>query len=188
MNYTTEYNSDVSCRIVDGKETEVSVGSVETIIAQRVEKKQLQQKRNYDRCVRQRTFKEGEKVYAKNFRPFRQRWLPGKVIKRTGPVSVRVELTGGQVVCRHYDQIRLCQTEEIVEEQPMQELVSPPFGESSTTVENGERQDLTTVPPPGNVSTSSVLEKSTVPVGTSTGCEFRRYPTRAQNPPDRLEL
>ena len=29
-NHTTEYNSDVSCRIVDGKETEVSVGSVET--------------------------------------------------------------------------------------------------------------------------------------------------------------
>ena len=157
-------------------------------LAQRVEKKQLQQKRNYDRCARQRTFKEGEKVYAKNFRPFGQRWLPGKIIKRTGPVSVRVELTGGQVVRRHYDQIRPCQTEELVEEQPMQELVSPPFVESSTTVENGERQDLTTVPPPGNVSTSSVLEKSTVPVDTSTGCEFRRYPTRARKPPDRLEL
>ena len=57
-----------------------------------------------------------------------------------------------------------------------------------TTVGNGERQDLTTVPPPGNVSTSSVLEKSTVPVDTSTGCEFRRYPTRARKTPDRLEL
>ena len=88
-------------------------------------------------------------------------------------MSVRVELTGGQVVRCHYDQIRLCQTEELVEEQPMQELVSPQFGESSTTAENGERQDLTTVSPPGNVSTSSVLEKSTVSVDTSTGCESR---------------
>ena len=70
----------------------------------------------------------------------------------------------------------------------MQELVSPPFGESNTTVENGEQQDLTTVPPPGNVPTSSVLEKSTVPVDASTGCELRRYPTHARKPPDRLEL
>ena len=44
--------------------------------------------------------------------------------------SVCTSGTGGQVVRHHYDQIRLCQTEEIVEEQPMQELVSPPFGES----------------------------------------------------------
>ena len=101
-------------------------------LARRVEKKQLQQKRNYDRCVRQRTFQEGEKVYAKNFKLFGQMWLPGK---KTGPVSVRVELTGGQVVHHHHDQISLCQTEELVEEQ--QELVSPPAGESSATVESG---------------------------------------------------
>ena len=50
-------------------------------------------------------------------------------------------LTGGQVVRRHYDQIRPCKTEELVEEQPMQELVSPPVGESSTTVESGVRQN-----------------------------------------------
>jgi len=141
-------------------------------LAQRVEKKQFQQKRNYDRCARQRTFKEGEKVYAKNFRPFGQRWLPGKIIKRTGPVSVRVELTSGQVVRRHYDQIRPCQAEELMEEQPMQELLSPSVEESSTIVESGERQDLTTVPPLGNVSTSSVLEKLTVPVDISADCEL----------------
>ena len=94
----------------------------------------------------------------KNFRPFGQRWLAGKMIKSTGPVSVRAELTGGQVVCRHYDQIRPCRTEELVEEQPMQELVSPPVGESGTTVESGIRQDSTTVLPPGNVSTSSELD------------------------------
>ena len=67
--------------------------------------------------------------------------MPGKIVKCTGPVSVRVELTGGQVVRRHYDQIRPCRTEELVEEQPMQELVSPPVGESSTTVKSGIRQN-----------------------------------------------
>ena len=67
--------------------------------------------------------------------------MPGKIVKCTGPVSVRVELTGGQVVRRHYDQIRPCRTEELVEEQPMQELVSPLVGESSTTVESGIRQN-----------------------------------------------
>ena len=70
----------------------------------------------------------------------------------------------------------------------MQELVSPPVGESGTTVESGIRQDSTTILPPGNVSTSSVLEQSTVPVSTSTDCELRRYPTCVRRPPDRLEL
>ena len=37
-------------------------------LAQRVENKQLQQKGNYDKCARQRTFQEREKAYVKNFR------------------------------------------------------------------------------------------------------------------------
>ena len=124
----------------------------------------MQQKRNYDWCARQRTFQEGEKVYPKiSDRLDMQRLLPGKVINRTGPVSVHVKLTGGQVVCCHYDQIRLCRTKELVEEQPIQELVSPLIEESSTTVESGEWQDSTTAPPPEIVSTSSVLEQSAVP-------------------------
>ena len=70
----------------------------------------------------------------------------------------------------------------------MQELVSPLVGESGTTVQSEIRQDSTTVLPPGNVSTSSALEQSTVPMSTSTDCELRHYPTRVQRPPDRLEL
>ena len=64
-------------------------------LAQRVENIQLQQKRNCDKCVRQRAFQEGEKDYVKNFRSFGPRWLPGKINKSTGPVSVQVEVTGG---------------------------------------------------------------------------------------------
>lgn len=48
----------------------------------------------------------------------------------------------------------------------MPELVSPPVGESGSTVENREGQDSTTVLTPGNVLTSSILEQSTVPVDT----------------------
>ena len=69
----------------------------------------------------------------------------------------------------------------------MQELVSAPVGESGTTVESGISQDSTIVLPPGNVWTSSALEQSTVPVGTSTDCELRQYPTRVRRPPDRLD-
>ena len=116
-------------------------------LAQRVKKKKLQQKRNHDKHVRQRTFYEGEKVNVKNFRSFGQRSLPGKIIKSTGPVSVQVELTGGQVFRRHFDQIIPCRTEELVEEQPMQQLLNPPVGESGTTVESETRQDSTTVVP-----------------------------------------
>ena len=88
------------------------------------------------------------------------------------------------MVRRHYDQIRPCRTEELVEEQPTQELVSPPVRESGTTVESGIRQDSTAVLPPGNVSTSSELEQSTVPMSTSTDCELCHYPTHVQRPSD----
>lgn len=59
-----------------------------------------------------------------------------------------MELNGRQVVRHHYNQIRPCRTEELVEEHPMKKLVSPPIRESGTTVESGEGQDSTTVPPP----------------------------------------
>ena len=92
------------------------------------------------------------------------------------------------MVHRHYDQNRPCRTEVIVEEQPMQKLVSPLVGESGTTVESRIRQDSTTVLSPGNVATSSELEQSTVPMSTSTNCELHRYPACVRRPPDRLEL
>ena len=88
----------------------------------------------------------------------------------------------------HFDQIRPCRTEELVEEQPMQELPSPPVGESGTTVESEIRLDLTTVLPPGNVSNSSALKQSTVPMSTSTDCELCSYPACVWRPPDQLEL
>ena len=70
----------------------------------------------------------------------------------------------------------------------MQQLLSPPVGESGTTVESKIRQDSTTVLPAGNVSTSSELEQSTVPMSTSTDCELRRHPARVRSAPDQLEL
>ena len=58
----------------------------------------------------------------------------------------------------------------------LQELVSPPVGESGTPVERGGRQDPTTVLHPGNVSTFSALESSTVPVGIQLIVNFVNMP------------
>ena len=35
-----------------------------------------------------------------------QKWLPGKIVKQTGPVSFLVKLEGGQMWRRHINQIR----------------------------------------------------------------------------------
>ena len=57
--------------------------------AKRVERKQLQQKAAHDAKAKSRTFRVGDKVYAKNFGTGSE-WLPGEITGTTGPVSYTV--------------------------------------------------------------------------------------------------
>ena len=86
----------------------------------------------------------------------------------------------------HYDQIRLCRTEKLVEEQPMQQLVSLLAGESGTTVESDEVQDSATVLTQGKCVNFLSIEQSTVPVDTD--CELHHYTICLRKTSDRLEL
>ena len=71
----------------------------------RVEQKQQQQKHNHYTHAVPRKFQEGEEVYVHDFRPGHT-WLPGKIIKCSGPVSYKVQFDNDQIVRRHQDHLR----------------------------------------------------------------------------------
>lgn len=67
-------------------------------ISQKVEFRQLKQKQGHDCSKPLRSFQEGELVYAENFSTTPPKWIPGKVVKVTGPLSYQVELESSSVV------------------------------------------------------------------------------------------
>ena len=74
--------------------------------AERVERKQSQQKAKHDATAKPRKFHIGDPVYLKDHTGSR-RWLAGKIVKETGPVSFHVQLQDGQQKRCHQDQLRV---------------------------------------------------------------------------------
>lgn len=72
----------------------------------RVRDKQSQQNSAHDHHARDRVIKTGDLVYAKDFRNPKA-WIPGTVVKKTGPVSAEVQLEDGQIIRRHQDHLRI---------------------------------------------------------------------------------
>ena len=67
---------------------------------------QQRQKEIHDRHSQVREVQPGDLVYAMNYSGS-PKWLPGVVTKRTGPVSVVIDLGEGRSECRrHLDQVR----------------------------------------------------------------------------------
>ena len=66
-------------------------------MANRVESKQYQQKRNHDFTACPRALTQGDKVYVKNFGQG-QRCLPGEIVEVTDPVSFMVKLLDGRLL------------------------------------------------------------------------------------------
>ncbi|XP_031552508.1 uncharacterized protein LOC116289694 [Actinia tenebrosa] len=60
--------------------------------------------KQHDKHARARALAEDDKVLARNYSGS-PKWLPGTIIKETGPVSGEVELEDGTVVRRHHDQL-----------------------------------------------------------------------------------
>ena len=75
-------------------------------ISKTVEKAQDRQKKSHDNSKKLRMFSVGEKVLAKNFRLSHPKWLIGKVVKDSGPLSYVIKLTNGTEIRRHVDYVR----------------------------------------------------------------------------------
>ena len=73
--------------------------------AERVEEKQQRQKAQHDRKAKSRTFRVGDAVFVKNFGAGR-RWLLGRIVEMSGPVSFYVLLEDGRRKRCHQDQLR----------------------------------------------------------------------------------
>ena len=75
-------------------------------LSQRVEKHQSRQAEQHDNAKPLRSFKVDDPVYVKDFSTPNNTWIPGKVVKVTGPLSYHVEVQPGKVVRRHVDAVR----------------------------------------------------------------------------------
>ena len=79
--------------------------------ADRLEAKQQKQKQHHDLRTKDRKFKIEDKIYYYNH-GVGNKWLPGQVIKQTGPVSFHVDLDNGHHRRCHQDQLRPRDTQE----------------------------------------------------------------------------
>lgn len=74
--------------------------------AARVQERQARQKYGHDKHTRARAFQVGDRVYVRNFTGT-PTWIPGTIQDQTGPVSFRVQLSGGRIRKRHVDHMRI---------------------------------------------------------------------------------
>ena len=75
-------------------------------IRKRVESRQVKQKEAHDTAKPLRKFNVGDKVFAENFSGTGTRWMPGIIVKITGPLSYLIELDMGKTVHRHMDNVK----------------------------------------------------------------------------------
>ena len=73
--------------------------------AERVEDRQSKQKKQHDERACVQKLVVGEEVYVRNYHGG-EKWLPGVIEKRTGPVSFLVKLSDGRDRRCHQDQVR----------------------------------------------------------------------------------
>ena len=155
--------------------------------------RQSMQKTYHDQHSRSREFFVGQRVLARNFRAG-QRWLPGTITERRGPLSYLVQLQQGILCKRHIDQL-------------LEATDSPascpdriPWDEDSEPVPDHEPSNLVPLPAPDSESPSSSSaaehsaatdhEHNSDPVSSDEPATEaqRRYPVRTnRRPPQRYE-
>lgn len=74
-------------------------------MSERVVRSQAEQKARWDQHAKERLFRPGDCVYAKNFAAGLP-WLPGVIQSQKGPMSFVVELSDGKQVHRHQDHLQ----------------------------------------------------------------------------------
>ena len=156
--------------------------------AERVEEKQQQQKAQHDRKAKSRTFRVGDAVSVKNFGAG-QRWLPGRIVEVSGPVSCHVLLEDGRRKRCHHDQLR---ARVVGDGDPVTSQGDPDSSFPITSPPSSEEPPPQGTEPPdsfqtvdSSMSTSSFTESNTPvqPIETTA----QRYPRRQRKPTVRFE-
>ena len=149
-------------------------------MAERVERKQQQQKERHDARSTSRTFRIGDSVFLKNFAG--SGWLLGKVLETSGPVSFHVLLEDGRCKRCHQDQLRPRVTDDgppDMSEIPVTLTMpsTPELGTTNTEHSNTQMSDTTD---------SSDTTESTDTTNSSES-NVHRYPRRQRKPRERFE-
>ena len=163
----------------------------------RVERRQLQQKQRHDGCRHPRTFRVGDSVFVRNH-GVGSVWLPGKIVRSTGPVSFMVVLEDGRNRRCHQDQLRL----RVVSDGPpeMSQIsvdaeggvpisVPTPATPSGEAVqpEQGQNQPVPTNSAPTNSRSFDTQPTDNRNPSQPTDTHIRRYPLRQRKTRDRFE-
>ena len=140
-------------------------------VTKRVLDKQSDQISQHDKHSKERTFTEGQHVMVRNLRPSGPKWIPGTILKQTGPLSFIVQVDHGLVWKRHVDHIH----------HSVPQLSSPP---SSIPISTNDCEDNPFISP-------SSLDNETPHTNdnqeqTHPPTELRAYPSRNRHPPDRF--
>ena len=135
-----------------------------------------------------------DSVYVRNFGRG-EKWIPGEIVKSTGPVSYKVKTNDGLLVRRHADQIKVtCADQEF-------ESITPPSSDQlrpvvhsipkSVVVENSEPKTVATGPRNTGISNDAQQSESETVSGQSLGSPspppLRRSERRVKAP-DKLDL
>ena len=89
-----------------GRNLRTRLDLIKPDLARSVEKRQCKQKENHDQKSRTPRFAVKDNVYVRNFSG-RTSWLPGYILRPSGPCSFMAKLLDGRVVRRHTDHLRM---------------------------------------------------------------------------------
>lgn len=170
-------------------------------VGRRVVAKQNEQKKHHDKGrTAVRTFTPQQKVYVRNFRGGKEKWIPGTIVKPLGPLTYLVRV-GEKIRYVHVDHLLATLVEQDVTAQCQQfeqlsqnQSVDPaetqvPLPTSSMVdMEDGssDQPEPPSVAPDRPASPTSKGIPS--PVTGKTDIPPRRYPVRERKAPQRLDL
>ena len=170
---TPQSTTGSSAELLMGRKLRSRLDLVKPNLAKRVKEKQLSQKQTHDKHCKERFFSEGEEVFARDYRRNAvSKWLPGRVVDQTGPISFQVQLENGEVKRYHQDQMRRNPVSTDTPEESGQET-------SSTDSTEPEPNLLEKEPVMGESESHSVDSQASPVV------ESQRYPSRNRQPPIR---
>ena len=157
-----------------------------------VSKHKHAQKVNYDRTCRERELGLNESVYVRNFGRG-EKWVPGKIVECTGPVSYKVRTNDNVIVRRHADHVKVTCAEQECGSVPSNrsDRPTPTFQSAPLPVSD----DLSEPKSPCNTNINSGITNSQSkppdPNGQGLGSPIQqslRRSNRSIKPPSKLDL
>ena len=135
-------------------------------ITSQVARRQEYQKQKYDSNTKNRSLQDGEKVLIRDFPPIKTKWLIGKIMHRSGPMSYNIELNDGRIVRRHIDHIR------------------PYIGANVTHGYNEYQEEYSQAAPGTDESVTELDTASNIDTLQLRRSQRVRYPTKRYQPED----